>query len=66
MSKQTKSILFEGQAFCFTGELADLKRTQAEREVRSRGGLTTNSVTSHLDYLVIGSIPSPGWSYGNY
>jgi hypothetical protein len=66
MNKQIKSIIFERQAFCFTGHLADLKRTQAEREVRSRGGLTTNSVTARLDYLVIGSIPSLGWSYGNY
>lgn len=66
MRTQTNSIIFDQKVFCFTGQLADLKRLEAEREVRIRGGLTTNTVNKHLDYLVIGSIPSAGWSNGNY
>jgi BRCA1 C Terminus (BRCT) domain len=66
MKKQMISIVFDRQAFCFTGQLADLKRTQAQREVRARGGLIANSVTGRLDYLVIGSIAASGWSQGNY
>lgn len=54
------------KSFCFTGKLAELKRSQAEKEVRARGGLTTNSISVNLDYLVIGSIPSAGWKHGNY
>jgi hypothetical protein len=59
-------IEFEGQSFCFTGTLAGLKRSQAEREARSRGGLTTDAVNDRLDYLIVGSIPSLGWKYGAF
>ncbi len=59
-------INFDGLSFCFTGKLVDLKRTQAERETRSRGGLTTDVINNNLDYLVIGSIPSTGWKFGDY
>jgi hypothetical protein len=59
-------IEFEGRAFCFTGKLAGLKRSQAERETRARGGLTTDIVNERLDYLVIGSIPSVGWKHGSF
>lgn len=61
-----QSIVFEGKSFCFTGKLADLKRTQAEQEARARGGLTLNVVNERLDYLVVGSIPATGWKFGNY
>ncbi len=54
------------KSFCFTGKLAELSRSQAEKEVRARGGLSTNSISTDLDYLVIGSIPSVGWKHGNY
>lgn len=57
---------FEGKTYCFTGKMAELKRTQAEREVRARGGFTIDVISPQLDYLVIGSIPSPGWKYGDY
>lgn len=60
------SITFEGKSFCFTGNLHHLKRTNAEREVRSRKGLTQKVVNQSLDYLVIGMIPSPSWKYGDY
>ncbi len=54
------------KSFCFTGKLAELSRSQAEKEVRARGGLTINTISTNLDYLVIGSIPSAGWKHGNY
>ena len=57
---------FKGQSFCFTGKLAELTRTQAEREARARGGLTSKVVNEQLDYLVVGSIPARGWKYGDY
>jgi hypothetical protein len=59
-------IQFDGESFCFTGTLSELKRTQAERLVRARGGYTMSIVGMDLDYLVVGSIPSPGWKHGNY
>jgi len=60
------SVQFNGKSFCFTGQLVDLKRSQAEREVRSRLGLSQKVISSHLDYLVIGSKPSLGWKHGDY
>lgn len=59
-------IEFNGKSFCFTGLLSQLKRTHAEREVRERLGLTQKNVNPSLNYLVIGSVPSPAWKYGNY
>jgi hypothetical protein len=60
------SPTFDGKLFCFTGTLLQLKRTQAERETRARGGLTVNDVNDRLDFLVVGSKASPGWKYGKY
>lgn len=57
---------FQGRSFCFTGKLAELKRTRAEREARARGGLTGKVVNGELDYLVVGSIPATGWKHGSY
>lgn len=41
-----------GRSFCFTGELAAMKRGEAERLVRERGGTVKSSVTKDLSYLV--------------
>lgn len=60
------NISFEKNSFCFTGKLGELKRTQAEREVRARNGYSQNVINNELTYLVLGSIPSMGWKHGNY
>lgn len=57
---------FENRCFCFTGKLAELKRSHAEREARSRGAQTTKVVNGQLDFLVVGSIPATGWKHGSY
>lgn len=59
-------IVFENKTFCFTGKMSELKRTMAEREVRSRNGLSQKAINTNLDYLVIGSISSPAWKFGKY
>lgn len=41
-----------GKSFCFTGELRSMKRSEAEKLVRSLGGIARTSVTKDLDYLV--------------
>jgi hypothetical protein len=62
-----KSIVtFPNRAFCFTGKFFDLKRSAAEREVRSRGGLIQDRINERLDYLVIGDEASPAWKHGGY
>lgn len=60
------NIEFENKSFCFTGKLAELKRTQAEREVRARDGYSQKVINNELTYLVLGSIPPTGWKHGNY
>ncbi len=40
--------------FLFTGTLPTLKRSEAEEMVESKGGIIVNSVSSKLNYLVVG------------
>jgi DNA ligase (NAD+) len=49
----TDSIL-DGQTFLFTGSLPTLKRTDAEEMVEQNGGKLLGSVSSKLNYLVVG------------
>ena len=41
-----------GKSFCFTGELFTMKRADAEKLVREKGGSVKSSVTKDLTYLV--------------
>ncbi len=41
-----------GLSFCFTGELASMKRGEAEARVKALGALAKSSVTKDLSYLV--------------
>lgn len=41
-----------GKSFCFTGELATMKRSRAQALVKSLGGTVKNSVAKGLTYLV--------------
>jgi DNA ligase (NAD+) len=43
-----------GQAFLFTGTLNQLKRSEAEALVEKKGGKILSSVSSKLNYLVVG------------
>ncbi|MFZ4618096.1 MAG: NAD-dependent DNA ligase LigA [Rectinemataceae bacterium] len=43
---------FTGKSFCFTGELASMKRSEAEARVKSLGGTCRAAVTKGLAYLV--------------
>ena len=44
--------ILEGLSFCFTGELASMKRPDAESRVKALGGQTKASVVKGLSYLV--------------
>lgn len=43
-----------GQSFLFTGTLSKLKRSEAEQLVEENGGTIVGSVSSKLNYLVVG------------
>jgi DNA ligase (NAD+) len=49
-----KASDFSGVSFLFTGTLAQLKRSEAEEMVELRGGSILGSVSSKLNYLVVG------------
>ncbi len=44
----------QGLSFLFTGTLPTLKRSDAEAMVEENGGKITGSVSSKLNYLVVG------------
>ncbi|MDR0689540.1 MAG: NAD-dependent DNA ligase LigA [Spirochaetaceae bacterium] len=43
---------FRGFSFCFTGELASMKRAEAEERVKALGGSAKSSVVKDLSFLV--------------
>jgi DNA ligase (NAD+) len=43
--------------FCFTGELANFSRSKAQEVVENLGGIVVNSISSKVDYLVLGKNP---------
>jgi DNA ligase (NAD+) len=45
---------FSGQTFLFTGTLTKFKRSEAEAKVEEQGGKIVGSVSSKLNYLVVG------------
>ena len=49
-----KKAALNGQTFLFTGSLSKLKRSQAEEMVEQHGGKLLGSVSSKLNYLVVG------------
>jgi len=46
------SLPMRGLSFCFTGELASMKRNQAEEKIKALGASAKSSVVKGLSYLV--------------
>lgn len=55
--KEAKNTLFSGKIFVFTGTLHKFSRKEAEALVRQRGGEVASTVSSRVDYLVVGENP---------
>jgi DNA ligase (NAD+) len=52
--KTVQTSNFSGLSFLFTGTLAQLKRSEAEEMVEQKGGSILGSVSSKLNFLVVG------------
>ena len=59
--KKSKITKITGKAFVFTGEMASLSRTQAQRLVEELGGKYSSSVSKNTDFVVGGK--NPGSKY---
>jgi DNA ligase (NAD+) len=46
------ALPLKGYSFCFTGELAAMKRSEAEEKVRAAGGSAKSTVVKDLSFLV--------------
>ena len=51
------------KTFCLTGKFSFGSRTKCETAIRALGGITTNNVTTSIDYLVIGTFASRDWAH---
>jgi len=60
------SISFQNMTFCFTGNFYFGTRAACERAVLQMEAMPVDSVTSKLDYLVIGSLIEESWANGTY
>ncbi len=61
-----KEIYFKERKFCFTGEFVLGTRAVCKRLIEKLGGLTAETVSMKLDYLVIGTIISDDWAYTSH
>ncbi|HNK63346.1 MAG TPA: BRCT domain-containing protein [Anaerolineales bacterium] len=59
-------IEFENSVFCFTGASSKRTRKELNEIVTSLGGKVTNSISSSINYLVIGADGNPCWAYACY
>lgn len=63
---QVEDIDFRDKNFCFTGKFENADRASLEDLVHFQGGLHFDTMTSAIDYLVVGSRVSKGWRNGSY
>jgi hypothetical protein len=59
-------IDFDGMKFCFTGASTKHKRGDLSALVQRLGGEAVESLTSTVNYLVIGADGNPCWAYACY
>lgn len=52
--------------FCLTGASSKYNRTQFKKLIADLGGVTTDSVTKNLNYLVVGAEGNPNWAFACY
>ncbi len=55
--KLAKETILKGKVFCFTGELDKYTRSEAQKLVEELGGEAVDSISSRVNYLVVGKNP---------
>lgn len=59
-------LAFMGRKFVFTGQFVYGTRSACEAEVIQRGGHCSSSVSSSVDFVVIGELCSPNWLHSTH
>lgn len=66
LTKPVPEIEFLDKSFCFTGVFEFGSRSDCMGQTEQIGGVCSKSLTSKVNYLVIGSTVSPDWKYSSY
>lgn len=61
-----KSIIFENNIFCLSGNFEYGSKSDVENIITQRGGICKNSVTLKTTYLIVGGSGSESWRMGNF
>ncbi len=61
IDKEVNEIFFENKKFCFTGIFQIGTRALCHKIIETLGGVTSSTVTTDIDYLIIGHYSSPDW-----
>lgn len=59
-------ITFSNRRFCFTGSSCKYTRSEFSKLITQLGGEVSTSVSSKVDYLIIGADGNPCWAYTCY
>ncbi|WP_336702361.1 BRCT domain-containing protein [Chryseobacterium indologenes] len=59
-------IIFENKTFCITGILSRGNRSELQKAITNKGGISVNSISKKTDYLIIGDTNNACWSYSCY
>ena len=66
LTSPVPEISFKGKTFCFTGKFAFGQRKDCEKAVTDAGGIPKGSVTTSLDYLVVGLMGNEDWAHSTF
>lgn len=58
-------IQLKDKTYTLTGNFKHITRDQLRKKLAKQHLTEKTSVSTKVDYLIIGTIPSPGWKYGN-
>lgn len=65
-NSNTEDINLTDKGVCLTGDFKFGDRKSVQEFLKKQGAIIKSGVTSKTDYLIIGELGSPDWSYGNY
>lgn len=65
-NESTNNIVFTDKLFCLSGTFNSGAKDDIENKIKSKGGNCSKTITSKVDYLIVGGSGSEAWKFGNY